>query len=206
MKNEHDFDFTKIKKVKITDVQANEWNPKDKDTKEYHQVVRSIKTNGLRDPIIVREVDGHYEVIDGEQRYTAAKELGYKEIYVYNEGQMSEKEAKALTIWYQVQVPFNDIDLSHLVIELADLQIELPYTDGEIADFRNMADFDFSQYKDTSEDVNQDDSIKTLSIKMMEDQYAVVMDTIKHVMNETDSNEARALELIIADYRASAGL
>ena len=160
----------------------------------------------MRDPIIVREVDGHYEVIDGEQRYTAAKELGYKEIYVYNEGQMSEKEAKALTIWYQVQVPFNDIDLSHLVIELADLQIELPYTDGEIADFRNMADFDFSQYKDTSEDVNQDDSIKTLSIKMMEDQYAVVMDTIKHVMNETDSNEARALELIIADYRASAGL
>ncbi len=36
-KHEFDFDFTKLKKVPIEQVTPNEWNPKDKDTKEYKQ-------------------------------------------------------------------------------------------------------------------------------------------------------------------------
>lgn len=206
MEHKFDFDFTKLKKVNISEVSVNGWNPKDKNTKEYKQVVRSIENNGLRDPVIVREVNGHYEVIDGEQRYTAANELGYKEIWVYNEGKMDEAEAKALTIWYQVQVPFNEIDLSHLVVELDDLNVLLPYTEDQIMDFKNMAQFDFSQYDTTDDEFQEDESVKTLSIKMMGDQYEVIMSTIKHVMEETESNEARALELIIADYRASNGI
>lgn len=207
VKHEFDFDFTKLKKVPIEQVKANGWNPKDKDTKEYKQVVRSIRANGLRDPIIVRELGkDSYEVIDGEQRFTAASEIGYKEIFVYNEGQMDEKTAKALTIWYQVQVPFNEVDLSHLVVELHNLEVELPYTEAEIADFANMAQFDFDQYDKDGEGDEDMPNVKTLSIKMPEDQYEVIMDTIKHVMDEMNCNEARALEFIIAEYRAGADI
>ena len=157
-KHDFDFDFTKLKEVPISSVRANGWNPKDKDTKEFKQVVRSIQENGLRDPVIVREIGkDEYEVIDGEQRFTAAYELGYDKIWVYNEGQMDEKQAKALTIWYQVQVPFNEIDLSHLVVELDDLKIALPYTEVEIEDFRGMSEFSFDNYDPNGpEDDNPD--------------------------------------------------
>lgn len=203
-RHEFDFDFTKLKKVPVEQIQANGWNPKDKDTKEYKQVVRSIQENGLRDPIIVREVGkDSYEVIDGEQRYTAAKELAYDEIWVYNEGKMDEKQAKALTIWYQVQVPFNEIDLSHLVVELDEQQISLPYTEVEIQDFKKMADFNFDQY-DTSGGDGADENmdIKTFRVVLGDEAYQIVMKAVKQVQEDNDCSEARAIELICADYLA----
>lgn len=206
--HEFDFDFTKLKEVDISEVQPNAWNPKNKDTKEYKQVVRSIATNGLRQPIVVREVDGHYEIIDGEQRFTAAKELGYKKVFVYNEGEMPEKQAKALTIWYEVQVPFNEVDLSHLVVELNNLAVELPYTEAEIKDFENMAKFSFDDYGDGEGEGGDEGApnLKTLTVKMIEPQYDVVMDAINHVKEENDCNDARALELICAEYMSGVEL
>ena len=115
-----DFDPSKIIKVPIDKVEPNDYNPKEKNTKEYKNVVESIRRNGLKQPIFVREVDGNekYVVVDGEQRLTAANELGYTEIYVYNLGKISEEEAKALTIWFEVQVPFSEVELAPIVVEL----------------------------------------------------------------------------------------
>lgn len=204
-KHEFDFDFTKLKKVPIDQVKANGWNPKDKDTKEYKQVLRSIAQNGLRDPVAVREIDkDSYEVIDGEQRLTAAKELGYSEIYVYNEGKMSDKDAKALTIWYQVQVPFNEVDLSHLVVELNDMGMELPYSEAQIADFKNMAAFDFDNF-DNGGDTPDDTEFRSLSLKLGSEAFEIVMKAINHVKEENDCSEARAIELICADYLSGVG-
>ncbi len=202
-KHDFDFDFTKLKQVPISSVRANGWNPKDKDTKEYKQVVRSIQENGLRDPVIVRELeDGEYEIVDGEQRYTAAYELGYEKIWVYNEGKLDEKQAKALTIWYQVQVPFNDIDLSHLVVELDELSVSLPYTEVEIEDFKNMANFDFSDYGDERPEDEKKLDNKTLKLVFGEAAFAVVMEAINRVKEDNDCSESRAVELICADYLA----
>lgn len=200
--HEFDFDFTKLKKVPIEQVKPNGWNPKDKDTKEYKQVLRSIQQNGLRDPVVVRELGkDSYEVVDGEQRYTAATELGYSEIYIYNEGKMTDKEAKALTIWYQVQVPFNEVDLSHLVVELDELGMELPYSEAQIADFKNMAAFDFDNF-DKDDNPPDDMEFKSLNLKLGAEAFEIVMKAIKQVQEENDCSEARAIELICADYLA----
>ena len=93
-----DFDPTKILKVQIDKVEPNDYNPKEKDTPEYRNVVKSIQLNGLKQPIFVREVDGNdnFVIVDGEQRWTAANELGYKEIYIYNLGKISEEEANKI--------------------------------------------------------------------------------------------------------------
>lgn len=200
--HDFDFDFTKLKKVSVEAIQANGWNPKDKDTKEYKQVVRSIENNGLRQPIVVREVDDHYEIIDGEQRFTGAKEVGYKEVWVYNEGKLDEKAAKALTIWYEVQVPFNEVDLSHLVVELDDQGMELPYTEAEIVNFRNMAEFNFNYNQDTPDasEETDDDGFVTFNVRMTEDQRSVIQRAIERVQGEDDCSEGRALELIAADF------
>ena len=195
-----DFDPNNIKRVNINDVTPNDYNPKKKDTKEYKNVVESLRVNGLKQPIMVREENGKLIVVDGEQRYTAAKELGYEEIYVYNLGEISSQEAKALTIWMEVQVPFDEVELAPIVVELNNLDIELPYTEMEIADFTDMADFDFdSIYKeDTPIDV-EEDGFKTLNIKMTSSQFEIVKNGIDIVSEQENVSEGRALELLVAD-------
>lgn len=198
-----DFDPSKIIKVPIDKVEPNDYNPKEKNTKEYKNVVESIRRNGLKQPIFVREVDGNekYIVVDGEQRLTAANELGYTEIYVYNLGKISEEEAKALTIWFEVQVPFSEVELAPIVVELNKLDITLPYTDEEIVTFEKMTQFDFdTAYSEEGPQTDElDDEMKTLNIKMTPEQFETVDGAMKYIMEQEDVSAGRALELLCAN-------
>lgn len=198
-----DFDPSKIIKVPIDKVEPNDYNPKEKNTKEYKNVVESIRRNGLKQPIFVREVDGNekYVVVDGEQRLTAANELGYTEIYVYNLGKISEEEAKALTIWFEVQVPFSEVELAPIVVELNKLDITLPYTDEEIVTFEKMTQFDFdTAYNEEGPQNDElDDEMKTLNIKMTPEQFETVDGAMKYIMEQEDVSAGRALELLCAN-------
>lgn len=200
---EKDFDPSKIIKVPIDKVEPNDYNPKEKNTKEYKNVVESIRRNGLKQPIFVREVDGNekYVVVDGEQRLTAANELGYTEIYVYNLGKISEEEAKALTIWFEVQVPFSEVELAPIVVELNKLDITLPYTDEEIVTFEKMTQFDFdtAYNEDVPQGADMDDDMKTLNIKMTPEQFETVDGAIKYIVEHEEVSEGRALELLCAN-------
>lgn len=188
------FDKAKLKIVKISEVRPNDWNPKKKDTEEYQKVKLSIEENGLRIPIIVRENKG-YEIIDGEQRYTACKDLGYTDLIIYNEGEMLDEKAKALTIWYQQQVPFDKILEAGLVLEIGELP--LPYTDIEIQEMKDIAEFDWTAVE--PEDL-EDVEFRTFSAKLHKAQYEVVMKAINKVQKIEEVSLERALELICADY------
>lgn len=192
-----DFDPSKILKVSIDKVEPNDYNPKKKETDEYKKVVESLKLNGLKQPIFVRQVEGNdnFVIVDGEQRYTAAKELGYTEVYVYNLGFIPEEEAKALTIWMEVQVPFEELQLAALVTEMKDLDFELPYTDEEIADYVAMAGFDFST-PEKEEKEEADDGLIELNVRMTKAQYDFVESCIKAVSKKYDCDEAEALYML----------
>lgn len=194
--HDRDFDPSRILKVPIDKVEPNDYNPKKKDTKEYHKVVESLKENGLKQPIFVREVEGSekYVIVDGEQRWTAAKELGYEEVYVYNFGKISDKEAKALTIWMEVQVPFDELELATLVVEMKDLDITLPYNEEEVEDFVAMADFDFTPPEKHEEII--DDGLVEFKIQMTKSQFDFVDKCIKAVMDKYNCDEANALYVL----------
>lgn len=150
--SELNFDIKKIKLVPIDQVQPNTWNPKVDGSAEYKKIVKSLKVNGLRGVIVVRETaKDSYEVVDGMQRYTAAKELGFTEVNIYNEGALGDQQAKELTIWYQQQVPFDKIMeaqlVNELLVEYNDSEL-LPYTDDELNEIKAMADFDFDKFED----------------------------------------------------------
>ena len=163
-----DFDPDNIKIVEIDKVKPNSWNPKLENTPEYQKIVESIEVNGFKQPIIVREIDDGYEICDGVQRWTAAKQLGFDKIYIYNLGNIPEEKAKSITIWMEQQVPFNEIELAPIVAELSDLKIQMPYSDDEVEDFVNMLNFDFVG-----------DGKETLSIKCTPEQF----DNIKEALN-----------------------
>lgn len=195
------YDVSKLVIIPIDKIKANSWNPKDADTKEFKQVVRSLELYGFRQPILVREAADGFEILDGEQRYTAATELGYTEVPVYNLGKISDTEAKAATIWMEVQVPFNEIDLSHLVVELHELDIALPYSEGEIEDFKHMSEFNFDTFDDDEGEFDDMD-VKTFKVTLGDEAYQIIMKALKKVQDDNDCSEARALELICADYLA----
>lgn len=196
------YDPKNIKKVKIDEVEVNDYNPKAKDTKEYQNVVKSLQINGLQQPIMVRELNGKYVIVDGEQRYTAAKELGFEEIYIYNFGEISDEDAKATTIWMEVQVPFDQIDLAPIVLELNESGFDLPFTDIEIADFKSLSEFDFNKeydvnpYDDSKKE--EKEKVKQLNIKLSPEQFEEITEAIKAMVESENIGEAHALELLVA--------
>lgn len=199
MNGKFEFNPANIVIADIEDIVPNDWNPKDATEEEMANIKRSLALNGYAQPILVREIDGGYEIIDGFHRYQAAKELGYDKLYVYNAGVVSDQDAKAMTIWMQTQVEFQEIELAPLVVELNSLNIELPYSEKQLEEFTNLAQFDFNEaYKETDPTEPLDEKMKTLNIKMTPDQFDVVDNAIKTVTEGDNVSEGRALELLCA--------
>lgn len=197
------YDPAKLSLVPISSVEANGWNPKNKETKQFRHVVRSLELYGFRQPILVRnhpDDKKKYQILDGEQRFTAAQELDYIEIPVYNLGDVSDEEAKAATIWMEVQVPFDEIDLSYLVTELDNLEIEMPFSEQEILDFKNMAEFnfDYDEKEPTSDEL--DDQMVSYSVKMTPGQLEVFKRAVDIIKEDADCSDGRACELLAAEY------
>lgn len=206
------FDPENLKFVPIELVHPNSWNPKDKNTPEFEKVKRSLAFKGLRLPIVVRnsEKKGHFEIIDGEQRHRAALELGYRQIIIYNEGDLSDKEARELTIWYEQTVPFNQVDLSYLVVDMMDTweDVELPFSEDELEEMIKVTNLDMDDFeKNQNEDDEKTKGVLssaytvTLSQKRIIDQ---AIHKVKSEQNGPEMSDGRALELIAGDFLAGA--
>lgn len=72
-----------VQEVNIKDCRPNPYQPRKVFTEEsLAELVESIKTHGILQPIIVRESIKGYEIVVGERRYRAAKAAGLKIIPV----------------------------------------------------------------------------------------------------------------------------
>lgn len=162
------FEKEKVLIVKIDNVIPNEYNPKDQGTEEYEKIKKGLSFKGQRLPVVVREKGEKYEIIDGEQRWRACKELGFEDIIIYNEGKVEDTEAKELTIWYQQQVPFNEVSLAFLVKELSEIpeyKMELPFNDFELENFLEIAKEDWNNYESNFDPSEKDEEEKLIDIK-----------------------------------------
>jgi len=201
---EINFDPKKLKIVSIDEVRPNTWNPKPKGGKDYEKVKKSIEKKGLRGFIVVRENDG-YEIIDGEQRWTSCTELGFDKVLIYNEGEVTDKEAKELTIWWQQQVPFDHLDLSYMISEMQETfgELELPYSDEEVDEMLKISNFDFDQYASERPQDDSNPDVRTLALVMVKDKYDFIVAALDAVIAQEElqpNDRSRALELIVADY------
>ena len=69
--------------LNIDQLQPNPFQPRDKIKKEsLSELIESIKTHGVIEPLIVANTPAGYQIIAGERRWRAAKEAGLKEISV----------------------------------------------------------------------------------------------------------------------------
>lgn len=192
------FDIDKISTVAIERVQPNPWNPKGLDTNEYQRIVLSLRKKGLRQPIVVREVEDYFQIIDGEQRWRGWKELGKHEILIYNEGaDVSDQEAKELTIAYQQQVPFVEMDLAKLLKDMTDQydSIDVPMEEDEIKDLIASLDVDLDGNESHSGGDGKAQEWGSMTIRYPLEAKDVIMDEFERIgaILELDLNNSREM-------------
>jgi ParB family chromosome partitioning protein len=78
----NDFDRKKsVFSCGIEELQPNRYQPRKNFNDSTHkQLVASIKSTGIIQPIVVRKVDNGYEIIAGERRWRAAQAAGLKDV------------------------------------------------------------------------------------------------------------------------------
>ncbi|MFI5173343.1 MAG: ParB/RepB/Spo0J family partition protein [Terriglobia bacterium] len=66
-----------IREVDIDLLQPNRFQPRsDFDEAKLNELAQSIKTNGVLQPLLVRKIQDHYEIVAGERRWRAAQLAG----------------------------------------------------------------------------------------------------------------------------------
>jgi len=174
--------FTTVKKtVPIMSVVKNPWNPNVQSKQMVEKGIQSVREFGMLGSILVREVAGCYEILDGEHRLGYAKELGYTEIPVESLGEIDDNRAKVLTVLLNNLRGKDDIEKRAAIYEsLSAGQLQLlPFTDEEIQNEKNLMKFDFSQYDTTEPEIPEGTLVRILSFKFTDKEWDVVSEAVK---------------------------
>lgn len=116
-----------IKKIRI-----NPWQPrKEFDQAALEELAESIKTHGLIQPITVRRVDEHFELISGERRFRASKMIGLKEIPAYIKEHVGDEQMLQFAIIENLQR--EDLNPIEIAISYKRLIEEFKLTQEEVA-------------------------------------------------------------------------
>jgi ParB family transcriptional regulator, chromosome partitioning protein len=101
------------------------------DDERIEELARSIRSNGIIQPIVVRRVDGQYEIIAGERRWRAAQRAGLLKVPVVVRD-VPEDRLLAVALIENIQrEDLNPIEEAHAYRRLAD---EFHLTQEQIAD------------------------------------------------------------------------
>ncbi len=74
----------KVVEIAVDKIVPNRYQPRLRfDEEALQELSLSIEQQGLIQPVTVREMDGHYEIIAGERRYRACKMAGFQTIPCY---------------------------------------------------------------------------------------------------------------------------
>ncbi|OGW74821.1 MAG: hypothetical protein A2Z72_06075 [Omnitrophica bacterium RBG_13_46_9] len=111
----------RINKLKINSIKPSQMQPRKKfDDEKLRELKDSIMGKGIIQPIVVRPVDGGYELIAGERRFRAAKELGFDEIPAIVKD-VSDADSLELSLIENIQrEELNPVEEAHAYMELID--------------------------------------------------------------------------------------
>ncbi len=162
-----------IQYVPIKDVLPNLWNPNRESDHEFELLLRSMREDGITQPVIVFRItaelkqedpeleqfeDGQLMIVDGEHRWRAATNLGYKQIPVV-EVPMNIAQARIATLRHNRARGSEDYELSAQVLRdleqlgamdwaqdslmLDDADVERLLSDADLPEI--LADEEFSE-------------------------------------------------------------
>ncbi|OAD82888.1 hypothetical protein ATN89_17555 [Comamonas thiooxydans] len=110
----------------------------------------SLKQLNFYKPIIVRELDdGTFQILGGEHRWRAAKDLGHEQVPVICLGKIDDKQAKLIGLADNGGYGIDDVTRLNSVLQdigMEDVAAMLPYTEDELAGmFKAVDEIDLSK-------------------------------------------------------------
>ena len=103
-----------IREVEVTKISPNPFQPRENfDPIALEELKRSIAEKGVIQPITVRPHDSGYQLIAGERRWRAVRDLGFKKIPAYVREEVSDEDMLELSIVENIhREDLNPIDLA----------------------------------------------------------------------------------------------
>jgi ParB-like nuclease domain len=145
-------------KIPIAKIHPNPWNPNKTTDRQQQAIAESLNEYSQVLEIIVRphpEIEGEYQIIDGEHRYKELGEEGY--VYANVLHGLDDPNGKKLTvILNETRGQADKIELSQLLADIKidfedDLSLGLPYSESELDEIIKLADIDWDNFGDDDE-------------------------------------------------------
>lgn len=190
--------------VDIELVFPNPWNPNIQTEKMFEEAKRSITNFGFVDPVFVREwKDGTYQIIDGEHRWKACKELNYTRLIVENYGIIDDATAKILTMnMNKIRGEHDIMKEAALYKSLNENQLTLLSAEKkEIDNALELLNFDFSQYESAEITEEEKQELKVPLNDMMK-----ILVTLQRINQETRIKELQELIMRYQDIVKAFGI
>ena len=190
---------TTAKVVPIEQIVPNSYNPNKQTDFIYQKEKESIKKHGFIDPLLVRRVTGgKYEIIDGEHRWKAAKELEYKELKVEDIGEIDDFDAMTLTLVMNNTRGQDDVlQRAKLLQDIPDSQLGLlPFEAEQIKEERDLLKFDFENLKKEARALVDSSDKRTMCFNLTQGQY----DVLNLALKLTKKQDTKALLEILKQY------
>ena len=106
------------------------------DPEKLSQLVQSVKEHGILQPLLVRAVNGEFELVAGERRLRAAKEAGLTEVPIITK-ELSDLQTLQIALLENLQrEDLNPVEETEGILEL--LSIELEVNSGEVISILNQ--------------------------------------------------------------------
>ena len=106
------------------------------DPEKLNQLVQSVKEHGILQPLLVRAVNGEYELVAGERRLRAAKEAGLTEVPIITK-ELSDIQTLQIALLENLQrEDLNPVEETEGILEL--LCMELDVNSGEVISILNQ--------------------------------------------------------------------
>ncbi|MCK4856521.1 MAG: ParB/RepB/Spo0J family partition protein [candidate division Zixibacteria bacterium] len=121
----------KYRSVKLTSLVPNRFQPRSRfEEKKLGQLADSISKKGVLQPILVRQVNGSFEIVAGERRFRAAEKVGLTEVPVLVLDDVDDRDMLELSIIENLQrEDLNPLELAEgyqrLMTEFSMTQVEL---------------------------------------------------------------------------------
>lgn len=174
---------TEKKIVKIDDIIPNPYNPNVMPDYLFQKMKQVIAEKGLFGSVYVRPLAGCYQILDGEHRWRAMKELGYKEIPVEcSVVEITDDETKFWTIYFNNMKGKDDIQKRSLLLtQMSNGQTQLlPMSEEEIENEKKLTNWNFDAFVN-KEKLEEKVITRTFMVGLNEEQHSMVTELMKQV-------------------------
>jgi len=208
-KNKNKKYYHEVKIVKASEIKKNEYNPNVVAEPIMEQLIKRIDEEGFLQPILLRNIEPvgevKYEIIDGEHRFIAGQKAGYVEFpAIILDKKLPDAMISTINM-NKLRGEFDTLKLAEVIHELnktysiEELEEKLGYTSDEMQGLENLLKFDYDQFQEESDKLDEEGEAKEYRFEVIltQEQYEAIMRALELAGSEDNSE---GISLICKDY------